>query len=121
MAPVVPPKLGSRSLNKNPVCDAQKGVLEASLTHLGYGLVDYRLIPFALITVATPTQAIDPFFDQDVRPATLRAIRHRRTGKVHTCSSLSEPSFRRVLVLFAVFEISVVGRIYTVMYKFCQE
>ena len=48
------------ALNKNPACDARRGCREASLTQLGYGLVGYRLIPFALITVAVPDQATCP-------------------------------------------------------------
>jgi hypothetical protein len=65
LAPVVPPRLGcnpsktAKGLNKNPVCDAHREMFEASLTLLGYGLIDDRLIPFALITVATPAQATD--------------------------------------------------------------
>ena len=86
---------------------------------MGYGLTGYKLIPFALITVATPAQATNPVCD--VCLATPRSIRRRRVGKAHTCSLLSEPSFRRLLVLIFVFENSFVGRIYTVMNVFCQE
>jgi hypothetical protein len=32
---------------------------EASLTHSGYCRFGYRLIPFAVVTVAIPAQAID--------------------------------------------------------------
>ena len=54
---------------------------EASLTHLGYGLIGYRLIPFALITVAFPAQASNRW---DVRLATLRAIQCGRAGQALT-------------------------------------
>ena len=57
---MVPPWLGSHPLNKNPAGDATGKGRPASL--LGYDLVGYRFIPFALVTVATPAQAT---FDQD--------------------------------------------------------
>ena len=79
----------------------QRGIPKSQPHFLGYGLVGYRLIPFALITVATPAR--DTALRGAVHPATPRSIQRRRAGEAHTCSSLSEPPFQRVLVLFTVF------------------
>lgn len=43
----------------------------------------------------------------NVRPATLRAIRRRRGGGAFSSRPLSGPSFRRVLVLFTVIDCSI--------------
>lgn len=63
-----------------------------------HGLV----IPFALVTVASPAQATQkvPLF---FRLAAPRAIQRWLSGKAHTIALLSGPQFQRLLILFTAF------------------
>jgi hypothetical protein len=86
-----------RLLIRNPHCDDTRGC-KASLTHLGYGNDHSLLIPFTLITVASPAQATRICF----RPATPRSIRYHCPGRFSPYSALCAVLMIRTIPLHSL-------------------
>jgi hypothetical protein len=93
---------------------------EASLTFLGYGLIGYRLIPFAKITVAIPAQDNYPIlvgmFTLQLRGPFGGDDLVRISASLTLCTASSLRTFP-----LQSFSCSIVGKQYTVWIRLCQE
>jgi hypothetical protein len=90
---VVPPNLGW--LKQKTCCDAQQEE-KASLTRCGYGEIAYTLCPD---NGGNSGAGYSAFFS----PCNSEVHSALRFGQVFTVPLLSDPSWRRVLVLVTVF------------------
>ncbi len=121
IASAVPPRLGGspRRFKTKARREATGKIAssgQASLTRFGYGGHQATLIPFALITVATPARATT----LRVRPAALRPIQRRRADRLSPRPALCTAVSALTRPLHSLCNCAIVGASYKGKRDGCQ-